>query len=119
MIEEYHFGYIKILGKEYTYDVEVRWDGQVLSWWRKASHIIDAEDVKRALGQGPDLIIIGTGASGIARVIETTEKEIKARDVELLIVPTDEAIKSFNNAIERTKAGGQEKKVIGLFHLTC
>ncbi|MDI6591930.1 MAG: MTH938/NDUFAF3 family protein, partial [Patescibacteria group bacterium] len=70
MIEEYHFGSITISGKTYTHDVEVRWTGEVLKWWRKESHVIDLEDVKRAVEQNPDTIILGTGAYGVAKVAE-------------------------------------------------
>ena len=30
MIKEYHFGSITIDGKDYNYDAEVRWTGEVL-----------------------------------------------------------------------------------------
>jgi hypothetical protein len=49
MIEEYKFGSITIDGKIYEYDVEVRWTGEVLKWWRGESHVVDLEDVKRAI----------------------------------------------------------------------
>ena len=74
MIKEYHFGSITINGKNYNYDVEVRWTGEVLKWWREESHVIDVEDVKRAVEQNPETIIIGTGQMGIAKVL----KELKS-----------------------------------------
>ena len=88
MIEEYHFGSITIDGKTYSHDVEVRWKGaargepspsglEVLSWWRKESHLIDVEDVMRAVEQGPEMIIIGTGETGLAEVTENAHKFIK------------------------------------------
>ena len=49
MIGEYHFGSIAIDGKTYEYDVEVRWTGEVLEWWRGESHVIDIDDVKEQL----------------------------------------------------------------------
>jgi len=119
MIEEYHFGYIKILGKDYNHDVEVRWDGTVLPWWRVESHVVDLEDIQRALKQNPDLIIIGTGASGIAQVTERAQREIKAQGIELIIDKTEEAVRTFNIIKERSKEEGKEKRVIALFHLTC
>ncbi|GAH97601.1 unnamed protein product, partial [marine sediment metagenome] len=53
-IEEYKFGSITINGKTYEYDVEVRWTGEVLKWWRGESHVVDVEDVKRAIEQNPE-----------------------------------------------------------------
>jgi len=113
MIEEYHFGSITIDGKTYNRDVEVLWSGQVLDWWRKESHVIDTEDLKRALDQGPEVIIIGTGESAVAQVTERAQREVRNRGINLIIDDTTEAIKTFNILVE------EGKKVIGLFHLTC
>jgi len=120
MIEEYRFGSITIDGKRYTHDVEVRWNGEVLEWWRKESHIIDVEDVKRALSQNPEVIIIGTGESGVAQVTQEAQDLINKRGIKLIIDKTGEAVRTFNIIQERSKEeGDKEKKLIGLFHLTC
>jgi len=143
-IEEYHFGSITIDGKTYDHDIEVRWtprqkfgEGQaveVLKWWRKESHVIDVEDVKRAIKQNPDTIIIGTGESGAAKVTDEAKNEIKSRGIELIIDQTEQATKTFNiikeepedynpplagSRLRRAPEEGRQKKVIGLFHLTC
>jgi len=96
MIKEYHFGSITIDGKTYNHDVEVRWTGEVLPWWRKESHVIDLADVKRAIGQNPDTIIISTGESGLARVAEEAKKFILERGIKLIIDKTEEATRTFN-----------------------
>lgn len=120
MIGEYHFGSITIDGKTYEYDVEVRWTGEVLKWWRGESHVIDIDDVKRAIDQNPELIIIGTGESGLAKVTERTKEEILSKGIGLIVDKTEEAIKTFNiQKEESTEEEGVQKKVIGLFHLTC
>jgi len=120
MIEEYHFGSITIDGKTYNHDVEVRWDGEVLKWWRKESHIIDVEDLRKALDQNPEVIVIGTGESGLAQVTEEAKREIKSRGIEVIIDLTEEAAKTFNIIKEESKEEeGKQKKVIGFFHLTC
>ena len=120
MIEEYKFGSITIDGKEYDYDVEVRWSGEVLKWWRKQSHVIDIDDVKRALEQNPDTIIIGTGESGIAQVTDRLKEEIESKGIKLIIDLTEQATKTFNIINEDSaEEEGEQNKVIGLFHLTC
>jgi len=120
MIEEYHFGSITINGKNYNYDVEVRWTGEVLKWWREESHVIDVEDVKRAVEQNPETIIIGTGQMGIAKVTEGVKKFIQERRIRLIIDKTEEAVKTFNIILEESEEEeGRQRKVIGLFHLTC
>jgi len=120
MIEEYKFGSIVIDGKIYEYDVEVRWTGEVLKWWRGESHVVDIEDVERAIDQNPDLIIIGTGESGLAKVTERTKEEILSKGIGLIVDKTEEAVKTFNiQKRESEEEEGRQKKVIGLFHLTC
>ena len=117
-IEEYHFGFITIDGKDYTHDVEIRWTGEILDWWRRESHVIDVEDVKKALEQNPEVVIIGTGESGLARVTEEAKKEIEGKGIKLIIDITEEAVKALN-VIDKESEEGKKTKVIGLLHLTC
>lgn len=120
MIEEYKFGEITIDGKVYNHDVEVRWSGEVLKWWRKESHIIDVEDVEKAVKIGPNTIVIGTGESGVAKVTEETQRYVKEKGIKLIIDLTEQATKTFNIINEESKEEeGEQDKVIGLFHLTC
>ena len=120
MIEEYKFGSITISGKTYTEDVEVRWTDEVLKWWRKESHVIDIGDLKKAVEQNPDTIVIGTGESGLAKITERAKNFIKEKGIELIIDLTEKAVKTFNIIQgESIRKEGKQKKVIGLFHLTC
>lgn len=114
MIEEYHFGSVTIDGKKYNHDLEIRWmfsKTEVLEWERDESHIIDVEDVKRAVEQKPDTIVIGTGESGKAEVTEPAKQFIAKKGIKLIIDITEEAVRIFNE--------GEQTNVIGLFHLTC
>ncbi len=113
MIESYAFGSIKISGETYKEDVEVDWQDKVIPWKRSQSHIIDVASVQKALIKFPEIIVIGTGKSGIAQVLEETKQEVEKRGVELIIEETPQAVGTFNNLKD------QNKKVIGLFHLTC
>lgn len=120
VIEKYYFGSITIDGKTYNHDVEVRWTSEVLKWWRKESHLVDVEDVERALAHNPEVIVIGTGESGIAKITKRAKEEIEKRGIKLIINITGEAIKTFNLIQkESEKEGGKKTRVIGLFHLTC
>ncbi len=120
MIEEYRFGKIIINGEEYDYDVELDWEGKILKWTRGSSHIIDKEDIKRALEKEPEIIVIGTGESGVAQVTEGAKQACKEAGVKLLIDITEEAVKTFNVIYEESlEEDGEQAKVIGLFHLTC
>ena len=92
---------------------------EVLPWQRKESHIIDVEDIKRAIEQNPEIVIIGTGESGIARVTEEAQKQIKFQGIKLITDITEQAIKIFNVLTKKTEKQGKQKRIIGLFHLTC
>lgn len=115
MIDNYHFGSITIDGKNYNYDVEVYSDGRVLKWWRKEGHVVNIEDIERSLEQNPEIIIIGTGESGVVKVKEEVKKEILTKGIELIIDLTGGAVKIFNELSQKYP----NKKIIGLFHLTC
>ena len=120
MINEYHFGSMTIDGKTYDYDVEVGWTGQVLKWWRKESHLVDVEDVKRAVEQNPETIVIGSGELGIVKVTDEAQRFIKEKGIRLIIDLTAPAIKTFNIRKEKPEEKeGKQQRVIGLFHLTC
>ena len=113
MIDKYQFGSITINGKVYYQDIEIKWNGEVLPWARKESHIFSIEDIQRAINQNPTAIIFGTGAYGAARVTPETIKLIKEQGIRVEIDKTAAAVEKFNNY---QKTG---EKVIGLFHLTC
>lgn len=119
MIEEYRFGFIKINGKTYNHDVEIHWTGNVLQWQRARNHLIDLEDAQRAIKESPEIIIIGTGESGVAKVTERLKQELKLKKIELYIDLTDSAVKLFNILNKPSSENGKQIKVIGLFHLTC
>ena len=68
------------------------------------------QNVCGRMQQKPELIVIGTGASGMMDVPDQTRMFIKRNNIKLIVEKTAEAVESFNKA--------KEKKV-GLFHLTC
>lgn len=115
MIEQYRFGLITINRETYHHDVEIRGKEEILPWRREESHMISLSDLKRALNWNPEIIIIGTGESGIAEVDSETQSNIKSLGIRLIIDNTPKAIKTFNTILEKER----DKKIIGLFHLTC
>jgi hypothetical protein len=113
MIDSYYFGNIVIDGKSYSYDVWVSLDGKVNSWWRSSSHVIEKKDLEGALKEKPEIVVIGTGESGVAEVYPDALEFLKKKKVEFFIEPTGKAVQIYNQFKK------ENKKVVGLFHLTC
>lgn len=120
MIEEYKFGRILIDGKQYQEDVEIRWTGEVLPWLKEESHLIGLEDVARAVAAGPEIVVIGTGESGQAEVLQEVRDYLQKQGVRLVVDLTEQATKTFNIINEESlEEDGRQARVVGLFHLTC
>lgn len=119
MIEEYQFGKIRVLNKDYYYDVLINQKGEVFRWQRKESHIIDLEDLEKALKSNPKIVIIGTGELGVAKLTERAKKELEKRGIQLIIDITPKAVKAFNIFAREFKEQKRNQGFVGLFHLTC
>lgn len=113
MIEDYSFGSIKINNQNYHHDVQVNWNDDVIPWEREGHHLFQRKDLQKALVQDPGCIVLGTGASGAARVAEEVKPTVDDKNIDLVVEETEEAVEQFNNL---QKEG---EKIIGLFHITC
>ncbi len=121
-IDSFSFGKMVIQGKEYSSDLVILPDpdpaisGQeykvLAKWWRPKGHEVTASDVAAALGAHVKLLIIGTGEKNRVRVRSDATALIKRAGIELIAVPTPEAVKIFNE-----RAGGV--RTAAGFHLTC
>ena len=112
-VEAYSFGEITIDGRRYTSDVIIRPDGVLDNWWRKEGHSLCLEDLQRALEVEPEVLVIGTGYSGLMRVPRGLVEELKARGIEVIVETTREAWRTYNRLAE------EGRRVVGAFHLTC
>jgi hypothetical protein len=113
MIEDYYFGSIKINGQKFENDIFIDLDEKVISWWREESHLFQKKDIKSFLEKKPEIVIFGTGKSGIARLSEDLKDFLESLGIEIIVEPTGQAVESYNQA----KKGN--KKVIAFLHLTC
>ena len=113
VIESYAFGNIVIDGMRYTSDLIIYPDWKVVDgWWRKSGHLMTAADIAGLVAAGPDVIVVGTGASGMLKPERGIEKLLAQKGVELVAAPSSQALKHFN-------ALSPSKKVGACFHLTC
>ena len=107
IIDSYHFGLIVVNGKKYTSDVIIFPDRVRDNWWRKSSHELSRDDIAEAIIENPEVLVIGTGASGLMKVLpEVTE------GVELIVEATDKACHTYNQLCH-------SQKVVAALHITC
>lgn len=114
-IDSYEFGRIVIDGQEYDRDLILFPDVVKENWWRKKGHDLSLNDIIDILYKKPDILIIGTGYSGLMNVSDEVIEEIKSRGIELIIETTIDAVKIFNEKIKKLK----DKKIVAALHLTC
>jgi len=112
-VEAYSFGEMIIDGRRYTSDVIIRPDGVLDNWWRREGHKLHMEDLEKALEVEPEVLVIGTGYSGLMKVPRELLEELKERGIEVVVEETRRAWRTYN---ELASSG---RKVVGAFHLTC
>ncbi|MGA1795739.1 MAG: Mth938-like domain-containing protein [bacterium] len=111
-IEHYSFGSMTVNGRIYEKDLIVFPDQVHADWWRKQGHSLALEDLKEVIAYGPELLVIGTGASGVMDVPDSTIEGLRKHGIEAIHANTHDAVDLFNE-----KSGS--KRVVGAFHLTC
>lgn len=111
-IDKYAFGHMVIDGKEYKDDLIITPSGVKGDWWRTEGHEVTMFDLAGALDPKPRLLIIGTGASGMCRVLPEVEDYCRVQKIELIAVPTPEAVVEYNTLEDK-------EGVVAAFHLTC
>jgi len=116
-IDELTFGSMIVEGKRYRRDVLIFTDDTVKK--RKGgflmfgSHKIKKQELEE-LSQGqPEIIVIGTGTNGAARVAPEAESWTKGQKLNLVVQPSYNAVTRLNELVE------QKKKVAALIHITC
>lgn len=113
MIDSYRFGHIVVNGVDYTKDVIIFRDRVKSDWWRLKGHELAVNDLKEVLEEKPEVLVVGTGAYGLMRVLEETGKQLEENGIRLITQRTGEACKIYNDLI---KAG---KNIVAALHLTC
>ena len=111
-IESYEFGRIRIDGKTYINDLIIFPDHVEDDWWRKRGHELHKEDIGTIMEEAPEVLIVGTGASGYLNVSSEIKKFIESKGIKVKIAKSREACKLFNELSEK-------RRVVAAFHLTC
>lgn len=116
-IDRTAFGEITIDGKTYDHDVIIRLSGEILKRKKKlskqlygTSHVVSEDEAKFVFEKGCRQLIVGSGQEGNVRLSPEAEAFFGKKNCQLVIQPTPQAIRAFNEA---------HGKKIGLFHVTC
>ena len=113
--EKFAFGSIRIDGVDHDYDVVID-RGQVVKRRKKASKQYRDAYRHTPLSAAEDIpwkctrLVVGTGAQGLLPIMDEVRAEAGRRGVELLALPTREAIR------ELRKHPGQANAIL---HVTC
>jgi hypothetical protein len=114
-IEDFSFGRIRIDGAEYEYDVVID-RGKIGKRKKKPSKPLREQYGHTPLSAREDIpwncrrLIIGTGMYGSLPVMDEIGREAAERRVELVLLPTSEAIDEMNEGYPDTNA---------VLHVTC
>ena len=112
MIESYEFGRIVVEGKKYATDVIIYPDHVEDNWWREEGHSLSPVDLWAAVQAKPEVLVVGTGHSGLMRVPPETEKYLHEQGIRLIAKRTTEAVRIYNQLCQSTR-------VVAALHLTC
>jgi len=115
LIDSYEFGTIVIRGKRYRSDIIIFPDRVSDGRWRREGHRLHIEDLKEVLNAEPqpEVLIVGTGYSGLMKVSDEVEDLLRSREIKLIAQPTKQACQTFNDLL---KTG---RRAVSAFHLTC
>ena len=111
-INSYHFGEIVINGKKYSSDVVIFPDRVNDTWWRKTGHELCVEDIAEVITANPEVLVVGTGASGLMKVLPEVEQAAQAQGIKLIVATTEQACNLYNEL-------SYSQRLAAALHLTC
>lgn len=110
MINSTEFGSITIDAKTYNHDVWIFADGRIEK--RTKNHLFEEGELDLLAKDNPEIIVIGTGQSGIMRVSVDAKEKAEQIGIKLIAEITPAAIKKYNELAKK-------KKVAAAMHITC
>lgn len=110
-LEHYSFGRIVVDGQEHTRDVIVLPDRVVADWWRRDGHSLALEDLADVEDELPPRLILGCGAHGRLRPPEAVLEQLRARGIEVEVLPTADAVRRYGDS--------DPSRTAAALHLTC
>lgn len=114
-IEDYEFGRITIDGRTFTSDVIISPEKVDDTWWRVKGHELCEEDLEPVWAANPDIIVVGTGANSVMRVLPEAHDLMEKRCEQVHVTDTHGAVERYNELV----AGEKDRRVVAALHLTC
>ena len=116
-INSFNFGFIVVDGRQHVPDALILPDSTVRERQpgrgRLGSHSITGSEIENLYKTQPDVIVVGTGMSGLARLSEEAEAFLAQAGVNPVLLPSSQAVEKFNQLV------GEGKRVAALIHITC
>jgi hypothetical protein len=110
-IDGYRFGRVLVDGEEQTRDVIVLPERVVTNWWRADGHRLVLADLEDVIDELPERLVVGTGAYGQMSPDPEAVEQLRSRGVDVEALPTDEAVRRYEELDPRRTAAA--------LHLTC
>jgi hypothetical protein len=98
-IQEYKIGSFLINNKRYLSDIKIV-NKRPFYWNDRNRYNLEESNLNDLFKAKPEVIIIGTGASGMLKVSQDIKEMIKERNTGVVVEPTPQAVKSFNKAVK-------------------
>jgi hypothetical protein len=113
MIDSYEFGRLVVDGVVHEADVIIFPERVEGGWWRKEGHRLRVEDLGTVLEYAPDVLVVGTGSSGMMVVPSSTIEVLESRGIPVVVLRTADACERFNIFL------AEGKRAVAALHLTC
>jgi len=114
-ITSYSFGNIDIDNKRYKSDLKII-NGQVKpDWWRAEGHRLNLSDIQDIIEARPDILVIGTGYSGLMKVSQDLADSLSKHGITIEAHRSGKAVDRFTQLVEKH---GHERVALAI-HLTC
>lgn len=111
-IDSYSFGNIVIDGKSYSSDVIILKDRVISNWWRGEGHELCLKDLKDIEIEKSGTLVVGTGASGMMKVLKEVKDFYNSKGIKLIEEKTEEACRIYNKQ-------SNSRNILAALHLTC
>lgn len=77
------------------------------------SHVFKRKEFEELHQRGAEVLVIGTGTSGVAEAAEEAREFAERKKIEVIELPSVEAIRKFNEFV------AEGRKVGAIVHVTC